>query len=57
MTNISLINFVLLRSEKKKFLQNDFRMTSGLLQDDSESIKQAFTEHSEGTQRILKEHS
>ena len=32
-------------------------MTLGQLQDDSESIKQAFREHSEGTQSILKEQS
>ena len=36
------------------YLQADFKQTSGWLQDDSESIKQAFREHSEGTQRILK---
>ena len=39
------------------YLQADFRMTSGWLQDDWESRKQAFREHSEGTQRILQEKS
>ncbi len=40
--------------EIKTLCQNDFRMTSGWLQDDSEhteSIKQAFREHLRSTQR------
>ena len=41
-------------------LKDVFRLSSGCLQDESESIRQAFgdhSEHSESTQRKLKEHS